>query len=131
MCGIACLTEPPRLRYAAKMKPKVYIETSVVSYCAGRGSRDVVIAGHQQSTLDLRHLLGSKLGRRHMKDPHVEEVRKHRMEHTRQFDFNLHLICEDLRKFEASLGERVVTLEPKKPRRARASRKATPRRGKP
>ena len=105
------------------MKPKVYIETSVVSYCAGRGSRDVVIAGHQQSTLDLRHLLGSKLGRRHMKDPHVEEVRKHRMEHTRQFDFNLHLICEDLRKFEASLGERVVTLEPRKIQPTKRSRR--------
>ena len=65
-----------------------------------------------------------------MKDPHVEEVRKHRMEHTRQFDSSLHLICEDLRKFKASLGERVVTLEPKKPRPARASRKSAPRRGK-
>ena len=32
MCGIACLTEPPRLRYAVDMKPKVYIETSVVGY---------------------------------------------------------------------------------------------------
>jgi hypothetical protein len=52
-----------------------------------------------------------------MKDPIVEEVRKHRMEHTRQFDSNLHLICEDLRKFESTLGERVVTLEPKKTRR--------------
>ncbi len=49
-----------------------------------------------------------------MKDPYVEEVRKYRMEHTRQFDFDLHRICEDLREFEASLGERVVTLEPKR-----------------
>ena len=32
------------------MKRKVYIETSVVSYYTGSGSRDVVIAGHQQST---------------------------------------------------------------------------------
>jgi hypothetical protein len=51
-----------------------------------------------------------------MKDPFVEEVRKHRLEHTRQFDSDLHRICEDLREFEASLGDRVVTLEPKKRR---------------
>ncbi len=49
-----------------------------------------------------------------MKDPYVAEARKHRMEHTRQFDSNLHRICESLREFEASLGDRVVTLEPKK-----------------
>ena len=61
-----------------------------------------------------------------MKDPYVEEVRQHRMAHTRQFDSDLHRICEDLRKFEATLGERVVTLEPKKRRPARASRKSTP-----
>jgi hypothetical protein len=57
-----------------------------------------------------------------MRDPYVEEVRKHRMEHTRQFDSNLHRICEDLRELEASLGERVVTLEPKKGRSKTASR---------
>ena len=34
------------------MIPKVYIETSVVSYYLGRGSRDVVIAGRQQATQD-------------------------------------------------------------------------------
>lgn len=43
------------------MKPKVYIETSVVSYYTGRGSRDVVIAGHQQSTQDFWPFLGSEL----------------------------------------------------------------------
>jgi hypothetical protein len=43
------------------MKPKVYIETSVVSYRAGRASRDVVIAGRQQSTLDFWALLGGEL----------------------------------------------------------------------
>jgi hypothetical protein len=49
-----------------------------------------------------------------MKDPHVDEVRKYRMEHTRQFNSDLHLICEDLRKFESTFGERVVRLEPKR-----------------
>jgi hypothetical protein len=32
------------------MKPKVYIETTVVSYLTAWSSRDVVIAGHQQVT---------------------------------------------------------------------------------
>ncbi len=49
-----------------------------------------------------------------MKDPYVAEVRKHRMEHTKQFNSDLHLICEDLRRFESSLGDRVVTLEPRR-----------------
>ena len=49
-----------------------------------------------------------------MKDPYVAEVRQHRMEHTRRFGSDLHLICEDLRSIDASLGERVVTLKPKR-----------------
>jgi len=59
--------------------------------------------------------------RLNMKDPYVAEVRKYRMQHTRQFDSNLHRICEDLRNFESSLGKRVVTLNPKMMRRTRAS----------
>ena len=43
-----------------------------------------------------------------MKDPFVQEVRKYRMEHTQQFNADLHLICEDLRRFEATLGTRVI-----------------------
>ena len=34
------------------MKPRVYIETSVVSYLTSRRSRDVVIAAHQELTLE-------------------------------------------------------------------------------
>lgn len=33
-------------------KPAVYIETSVVSYLTARPSRDLVLAGHQQVTVD-------------------------------------------------------------------------------
>jgi hypothetical protein len=55
-----------------------------------------------------------------MKDPYVEEVREARMEHTKQFNSDLELICEDLRQFESSLGDRVVTLEP---RRLRATKR--------
>jgi predicted nucleic acid-binding protein len=32
------------------MKPKVYIETTVISYLTGRASRDIIVAGHQQIT---------------------------------------------------------------------------------
>ncbi len=34
------------------MKPKAYLETTVVSYLAAAPSRDVVVAGHQQITHD-------------------------------------------------------------------------------
>ena len=42
------------------MPLKAYIETSVVSYYTGRGSRDLVIAGHQQSTQEFWALLESE-----------------------------------------------------------------------
>jgi hypothetical protein len=32
------------------MKPKVYVETSVISYLTSRPNRDLVIAGNQQVT---------------------------------------------------------------------------------
>jgi hypothetical protein len=56
-----------------------------------------------------------------MKDPYVAEVRKHRMQHTKQFGSDLHKICEDLRTFERSLGDRVVTFAPKEMLRAKPS----------
>jgi hypothetical protein len=48
-----------------------------------------------------------------MKDPIVAEVRQHRMEHTKRFHGNLALICEDLRKLEAGLGERLEAPQPR------------------
>ena len=39
------------------MKPKVYIETSVVSYLSGRLSRDVVVVGRQEITREMWPLL--------------------------------------------------------------------------
>ncbi len=35
-----------------KTKPKVYVETSVISYLTARPSRDIIIAGHQQITFE-------------------------------------------------------------------------------
>ena len=34
------------------MQPRVYVETTVISYLTARPARDVVVAGHQQSTRD-------------------------------------------------------------------------------
>ena len=43
-----------------------------------------------------------------MNDPIVEEVRNHRMEHTRRFGGNLALIFEDLRRIQRMSGCAVV-----------------------
>ena len=45
-----------------------------------------------------------------MRDPIVEEVRKHRMEHTRKFHGDLSAICADLRAVQESSGFEVVRL---------------------
>jgi len=58
-----------------------------------------------------------------MRDPFVAEVRKYRLEHTQQFDANLHAICEDLRQFESTLGNRVVTSPPRKLQPTKKSRR--------
>jgi hypothetical protein len=49
-----------------------------------------------------------------MKDPIVEEVRKHRKEHTQKFNGELSRICEDLQSIQKSSGHVVVRLSPKK-----------------
>lgn len=36
-----------------------------------------------------------------MTDPIIEEVRKHRDEHARKFNYDLNLICEDFRNHRA------------------------------
>jgi hypothetical protein len=42
--------EPEKM---AVIKPKVYIETTVVSYFIARPSRDLLIAGHQEATREV------------------------------------------------------------------------------
>jgi len=49
-----------------------------------------------------------------MKDPIVEEVRKHRMEHTRRFGGDLTAICKDLRAIQETSGHKVVRLPPRR-----------------
>ena len=48
-----------------------------------------------------------------MSDPIVDEVRRIRHAHAARFNFDLHAICEDLRKKEKTCGHPVVTLPPK------------------
>jgi len=56
-----------------------------------------------------------------MKDPIVEEVRKHRMEHTRRFRGDLAAICDDLRSIQVASGHNIVRLVPKKRQPTRSS----------
>ena len=58
-----------------------------------------------------------------MKDPFVQEVRKYRMEHTKRFNGDLQRICGDLRQFEQTLGDRVITLAPRRIKHTRGRRR--------
>ena len=49
-----------------------------------------------------------------MRDPIVEEIRKIRDVHAARFQFDLHAICEDLRKKEKTGGHTIVSLPPKR-----------------
>jgi hypothetical protein len=60
-----------------------------------------------------------------MIDPIVEEVRRFRTEHARRFNFDLHAICADIRRFEIACGHEVVELPPKRVRRDRFGKNAS------
>jgi len=64
-----------------------------------------------------------------MKDPIVEEVRRHRMEHTAKFRGDLAAICADLKSVQRSSGHEVVRLAPKKAKPTRAYSRHTDTRG--
>jgi hypothetical protein len=49
-----------------------------------------------------------------MKDQIVEEVRKHRLAHTRKFKGDLSAICDDLLRIQLESGHKIVRLAPKK-----------------
>lgn len=48
-----------------------------------------------------------------MKDPIVDEVRKHRMAHTRKFHGDLAAICDDLQAVQKASGHELVRLTPR------------------
>jgi hypothetical protein len=63
-----------------------------------------------------------------MKDPIVEEVRKHRMEHTQKFRGDLSAICADLRSIQTASGHKIVRLAHREPEPTNASsRRKKPR----
>ncbi|MFH1436012.1 MAG: hypothetical protein ABIJ56_09880 [Pseudomonadota bacterium] len=64
-----------------------------------------------------------------MKDPIVEEVRKHRMEHTRKFKGDLLAICADLRSIQISSGHKIVRFAPRKPELKKASGRRVKKQG--
>ena len=47
------------------------------------------------------------------KDLIVEEIRKNRDEYAKQFNYDLHAICQDIRKKQGRTGRRVVVLGPR------------------
>jgi hypothetical protein len=51
------------------------------------------------------------------KDPIVEEIRKYRDEYAGKISYDLHVICQDLRKKQGQAGRRVVSLSPKPAKR--------------
>jgi len=48
-----------------------------------------------------------------VKDPIVEEVRKARQDHAREFNHDLSAICKDLKRIEREWGHKVVSLPPR------------------
>jgi hypothetical protein len=49
------------------------------------------------------------------KDPIVEEVRRIRQEHAKQFNYDLQAIVDDLRKQQEQSGREYVRFEPRPP----------------
>ncbi len=49
------------------------------------------------------------------RDPIVEEIHRVRDEHAKRFGYDMHAICEDIRKKQATSGRTVVTRPPRKP----------------
>jgi hypothetical protein len=47
------------------------------------------------------------------KDPIVEEIQKYRDEYAKQFNYDFHAICQDMRQKQGQFGRRVVTLKPR------------------
>jgi hypothetical protein len=43
------------------------------------------------------------------KDEVLEEIHKIREEHAKYFNYDLHAICEDLRKKQAARGRKIIT----------------------
>jgi len=49
-----------------------------------------------------------------MKDPIVEEIRKHRDNHAKKFNYDLNAICADFMERQKNSGHRLVRLKPRR-----------------
>ena len=47
------------------------------------------------------------------KDLIVEEIRKNRDEYAKKFNYDLHAICQNIKKKQGQAGRRVVSLSPR------------------
>jgi hypothetical protein len=47
------------------------------------------------------------------KDLIVEEIHKYRDEYAKQFNYDIHAICKDIRTKQGSDGRRVISLKPR------------------
>ena len=63
-----------------------------------------------------------------MRDPIVEEVRKHRMEHTQEFGGDLAAICKNLRSIQEATRHTMVRLPARK---RRVEKRPSPREAPP
>jgi hypothetical protein len=59
-----------------------------------------------------------------IRDPIVEEVRKHREEYAKRFNYDLAAICRDLRKKQKASGRKIVSFPPKRPKKVAARSKS-------
>lgn len=55
-------------------------------------------------------------------NPILEEIRRYRDEHAREFDYDLDAIFDDLKKRQRQAGRRTVTREPRRPNLAQAAK---------
>lgn len=60
-----------------------------------------------------------------MKDPIVEEIHRHREEHARKFNYDIHAICEDLRQRQWESGHKIMGWDPKRGRMVELKRPKT------
>ncbi|WP_417909048.1 hypothetical protein [Candidatus Electronema sp. PJ] len=47
-------------------------------------------------------------------DPIIEELRRYRTEHSEKFGYDLDAICEDYKRHQREVGERLIRLPPKR-----------------
>jgi hypothetical protein len=94
------------------MKPKSYIETSVVSYLTAQPSRDIVTAAQQQITREWWQMKR----RRPMpqQDEIITEMRAIREAYAERFGFDIRALWQDAKELEGEGGRQVIALEPRR-----------------